>query len=306
MPSMAGAEQPARMVDRVQAWALALGVGLVRRLGPVAASNLGGAIARTIGPWLPVSRVALDNLAAAMPELDAAGRRRVMVGVWDNLGRTAAELPHLGALHRTATGPGWECADDSVLVELGARPGAAVLFTGHLANWELALPVGIAFGFETSSFFRPASNLNVDRLIQNLRRDAVGANLRMFAKGRAGAVAAMKHLLAGRKLGMLVDQKLNEGVAVPFFGRLAMTTTALAAFALRSQCLVVPFHVVRLGPARFEVFCEPPMALPATGDTAADIYTLTAAVNDKLEGWIRKQPADWLWLHRRWPKGGVC
>jgi KDO2-lipid IV(A) lauroyltransferase len=63
---------------------------LLRRLGPVAASNAGGAVARAVGPLLPVSRVADANLRRALPELDSAARRRVIRGVWDNLGRTAS------------------------------------------------------------------------------------------------------------------------------------------------------------------------------------------------------------------------
>ncbi len=296
------------MRDRLQAAAIGAGIWLLRRLGPVAASNLGGAVARTVGPWLPVSRVAHDNLAHAMPELDSAARHRVVRGVWDNLGRTAAELPHLRDLHRiptgagTGTGPGWECLDDTTLAALQTTPGAAILFTGHLANWEIGFPVAAAFGLDVSWFYRPATNAWADRVIQSMRHGAVGAPLQMFAKGRAGAMAALKHLRGGGRLGMMVDQKLNEGVAVPFFGRPAMTTTAVAAFAVRLRCPVIPIHVVRLGPARFRVICEPPMPLPATGDTEADILTLTTAINQTLEGWIRAQPEAWLWLHRRWPK----
>jgi KDO2-lipid IV(A) lauroyltransferase len=59
---------------------------------------------------------------------------------------------------------------------------------------------------------------------------------------------------------------------------------------------------VRLGPARFRVICEPPMALPDTNDRTADVYALTLAMNATLERWIREQPECWLWLHRRWSK----
>ena len=124
----------------------------------------------------------------------------------------------------------------------------------------------------------------------------------MFAKGTAGMRGALAHLRGGGMLGMLVDQKLNEGFAVPFFGRMAMTTPALAHLALRFRCPVIPIHPVRLGPARFRVICEPAMTLPDTGDREADAYALTSAVNATLERWIREQPECWLWLHRRWPK----
>jgi len=295
-------EQPTSKRDRLQAAVLGFSVGMLRRLGPIASSNLGGFVARTLGPWLPVSRVALNNLAFAMPELNADSRRKVLQGVWDNLGRTAAELPHLRSLHRTAVGPGWECDDDSTLAALKGRQGPAILFTGHLANWEIGFPVAAAFGLDVSWFYRPASNRSADQIIQSMRRDAVGSDIQMFAKGRDGAKAALRHLRTGGLLGMLVDQKLNEGIAVPFFGKPAMTTTAVATLSLRFRCPVIPIHVVRLGPARFRVICEPPMELPQTEDSQADIFMLTKAVNATLERWIREKPEDWLWLHRRWPK----
>jgi KDO2-lipid IV(A) lauroyltransferase len=242
------------------------------------------------------------NLRRVMPELDAAARRQIIRGVWDNLGRTAAELPHLVLLQRTADGPGWECDDDSQLRMLRASGGPAILFSGHLANWEIGLSVAATLGLRVSWFYRPASNPVVDRLLRALRREATGGDVPMFAKGAPGGRAAMAHLRRGGLLGMLVDQKLNEGIAVPFFGRDAMTTTALAQFALRLRCSVIPIHPVRLGPARFRVICEPSMVLPDTGNRAADVRALTSEMNRVLEGWIREQPDCWLWLHRRWPK----
>src|SRR5271165_3610573 len=144
--------------DRVQAAALRVGIRFARALGPAAASNLGGHVARMIGPWLPVSRIAGANLRRALPELDARSHRRVLLGVWENLGRTMAEMPHMGALQRTADGPGWECEDDTALRALRDRDGPAILFSGHLANWEIGLAVAAALGLTVSWFYRAASN----------------------------------------------------------------------------------------------------------------------------------------------------
>ncbi len=287
---------------RLEAWAASAALAVLRSLGPVAASNLGGAVARTIGPLLPVSRVADANLRAALPELDRRGRSRVVRGVWDNLGRTVGELPHAGTLRRTASGPGWEIEGADIVEALAARGGPALLFAGHLANWEVLQPVAASFGIRLATFYRAAANPRVDGMIRDLRRRAAGAEARMFAKGAAGARGAMAHLLAGGFLGMLVDQKMNDGIAVPFFGRAAMTAPAVAAFALRFRCPLVPVQVQRLGPARFRIVVRPPLALPETGNRAADIATVMAEVNATLEGWIRARPAEWLWLHRRWPR----
>ena len=275
---------------------------LLRALGPVRASNLCGAVARAVGPLLPVSRVAHANLRAAMPELDAAARRRVVRGVWENLGRTVGELPHLAGLGPAAAGPGWELAGAEALRPLLARDGPAILFSGHIGNWE-ALPVAAAAaGAPFHSMYRTIENREIDALLLDLRRRAMRYDVQMFPKGAAGAIQAMRHLRAGGRLGMLMDQKMNDGIPARFFGLPAMTAPALAVLALRLRCPVIPGWVERTGPARFRVTCEPPMTLPDSGDRDADIAALTQAMNDRLEAWIRAKPEGWLWLHRRWPK----
>jgi KDO2-lipid IV(A) lauroyltransferase len=100
---------------------------------------------------------------------------------------------------------------------------------------------------------------------------------------------------------MLIDQKMNDGIAVPFFGRPAMTATALALLALRHDCVVVPARILRLKGAHFRVILEPPVELPRSGNAAADRLALMTRVNAIVEAWLREKPEQWLWLHRRWP-----
>lgn len=288
-------------IDRAEAGVARAVLWLVRRLGPATASNIGGWLARTIGPLLPVSRVADANLRLAMPELDAAARRRIVRGVWDNLGRTATEFAHVPELRRTAAGPGWEIEGEAVLRAVVADGGPMILVSGHYGNWEV-LPLAVAaFGIRMSSFYRPASNRLIDRMILDLRRAVVG-EVPNFPKGVVGARAAVAHLRRGGPLGILVDQKLNDGIAVPFFGHDAMTAPAAAAMALRFRCPVIAGRVERLGPARFRLTVEPVLALPDSGDRQADVLALTTEINRVLERWIRARPDHWLWLHRRWPK----
>ena len=266
------------------------------------ASNLGGWVARSLGPRLPVSRIADSNLRHALPELDALERARIIRGVWDNLGRTSAELPHLSAFRRSPEGPGWEIEGEEHIEDLRASGAPALFFSGHLGNWEMILPIATDLGLCVSGFYRAASNARANAIIQSLREKALGRHTSMIAKGRRGAHTALLHLQGGGSLGFLVDQKMNNGIAVPFFGRAAMTAPAFAQLALRFQAPIVPIRVVRLGPARFRMVCERPLSIALTGDRRADIYTISLAVNATLEHWIREEPASWLWLHRRWPK----
>ena len=288
---------------RVEALAASAALFLFRALGPVRASNLGGALGRTIGPWLPVSAVAHANLRLTMPELDAASRRRIVRGVWDNLGRTVAEFPHLAALRRdTPSGPGWVAVGTEVL-EAQARKGGPVLFvSGHVGNWEMLPPAVAQFGLPFASFYRTAANPLVDTMIRSLRQDAMGCEVPLFAKGPRGARAALAHVMRGGALGMLVDQKMNDGIEARLFGHPAMTAPALAGIALRQRCPVIPGRIERLGPARLRLVVDTPLTLPDTGDRIADQAMLTQQVNDVLERWIRARPEAWLWLHRRWPR----
>lgn len=278
-------------------------VALFRALGPVRASDLGGALARCIGPLLPVSRIADVNLRLAMPELDGSGRRRVVRGVWENLGRTVGEFPHLGSLPEYApSGPGWFIENEERIDRMARGGGPAILFSGHMGNWEMMPAACARHGVALASFYRAPDNPDVDAVIMGLRNGATGGGAKLFPKGATGARHALAHLARGGALGMLVDQKMNDGVAARLFGRTAMSPSALAAFALRLRCPVIPGYVIRTGPARFHLVAEEPLALPDTGDRDADILTLTQMVNDRLEAWIRARPESWLWLHRRFDK----
>jgi KDO2-lipid IV(A) lauroyltransferase len=296
------ASSPDGLAARATAWALAGLAWLMGRLNPVTASNIGGWLARTIGPHLAPSRTADRNLQRAMPELGPAERRRIVRGVWDNLGRTAAELPHLEEFRQTSSGPGWELEGEEHIAALRETGGQILFFSGHFGNWEMVLPAAAQLGLPVSGFYRAASNRRVDALIQAMRQRALGEGVTMFAKGAQGARAALRHLEQGKSLGLLVDQKMNDGIAVPFFGQEVMTAPALAQFALRYDAPVVPVHVARLGPARFRIICDPALEIPRSGDRKADIQAIMVAVNATLERWIRADPASWLWLHRRWPK----
>ncbi|MCB8874743.1 lysophospholipid acyltransferase family protein [Acidisoma silvae] len=278
---------------------------VLRSLSPARASNIGGAIARAIGTRLPVVKVADANLRYAMPELDAAERKQVIRGVWENIGRTTGELPHMRALARTASGPGWDISGEEILQAQISKGGPAIFFSGHIGNWEMLPPILAHIGIPMASFYRALANPAVDAAVNGLRHQAAGMALPMFPKGAMGARGAFAHLRQGGYLGMLVDQKMNDGIAVDLFGRPAMTAPALAALALRFRCPVIPGRIRRLGPARLRLEVEAPLALPDSGDRHADIAALMRQVNDVLERWIRDDPGSWLWLHRRWPKQDV-
>ncbi len=299
-----------KFAHRAEAAVVWLLIQLLRPLSPVTASRIGSAVAGAIGPLIPTSKIADKNLCLAMPELNAAQRRQITKDCWKNLGATAAELVRIGEITEIplgAPGPGftiigWDEHAAPALANAAEKGGPTLFFTSHIGNWEI-LPAGAhAHGINLAFMYRAASNPLVDAMLMQLRESNFKREITMFAKGAAGGRAAYAHLLKGGNLGLLTDQKLDTGLSTPFFNHDAMTMDALATFALRFQCPVIPTYVTRIAPARFLITCEAPLTLPATNDKEADKQTLTTTMNQTLERWIRAKPGAWLWLHRRWPK----
>jgi len=262
------------------------------------ASAIGGFAGRTIGPRIGLSRRARRNLARFMPELGEAGIEAAVVEMWDNLGRLAAEYPHLDDIGWVGDAPRVEIVGGQIVRDAIERGRPVIFFGAHQANWELGAMLTTRFGHPLHAVYREANNRYVEMLLRARRGRSVAG---LVPKGRKGARLAMEALKKGEWLGMLLDQKMNDGVAVPFFGTDAMTAPAIATLALRYDCTVIGAQFERLGGAYFRITLTGPVPLPATGDEEADRMAVLRAVNAEIERWVRARPGQWLWLHRRWP-----
>jgi KDO2-lipid IV(A) lauroyltransferase len=287
-----------RLYYPVQAFFVFLIFSFFRFLSPERASAVGGRLASWIGPRLGKSRKALRHLALALPELPPERHREILHGMWENLGRVFAEMPHLDSLwNETPRRIEMVGAEYFDLIRHSGRP--ALLISGHLANWELLGGGAAHHGCPITTIYRRPNNPYVDAL---LLRGRQASQVRLVPKGREGGMALVSTLIKKGTIGLLIDQKLNDGIPVPFFGHPCMTTPAPAQLALRYQCLVFPVRVERLEGTYFRITVCPPLPLPNTGDVQADIFHLTRTFNQLLEAWIRERPEQWLWLHRRWPE----
>jgi KDO2-lipid IV(A) lauroyltransferase len=286
--------------EYAQAAAVRLCLGFFGLLPLDAASSFGGAVARLIGPTLPVSARARRNLQRALPYLGGAERERIIRRMWDNLGRVVAEYPHLSRIRCFGGGRRVGVRGTEHIDRARDAGRGIILVSGHFGNWEIGCVAAAQYGLDVAQVYRAANNPAVEAIMLRLRR-SLGVD--PISKGAAGARRIIAAIKAKRTLAMLVDQKMNDGIAVPFLGRDAMTASAAAELALRYDCALLPARVDRVGGSKFRVTVYPPLPLPRTGDRQADILALMTAVNQCLETWVRDDPAQWFWLHRRWPDG---
>jgi KDO2-lipid IV(A) lauroyltransferase len=277
-------------------------IGFFKLFGVERASALGGWLGRNVFYRTSVSNRARDNLAAAYPEKSEAEREAIIVEMWDNLGRTIAEYSHLGQFKLKGTDPrltvtGTEHSDAAI------ASGKGVIFvSGHFANWEMMPFTAHQLGYESGEVYRPLNNPYVDRWMVRQRMENGPAQ--QIAKGAQGTKRIFTLLRGGKSILLLADQKTNEGLPAPFFGRDAMTTPAPAALALKLGAVILPASNERMGGARFRMTVHPPVEFTPTGDHDRDIHQLTIKITEAIEQMVRYRPSQWLWIHRRWPKEG--
>lgn len=267
------------------------------RLVPIRrASGFVGRVAKWLGPKLSISKRARRNLIQAFPEKTTAEIDRLVWEMWESLGQTAAEFCHMDRFD-TLDPDHIEIVGAEHLEAMRDDGETALMFSAHLANWEVAGLAAIQRGMDLIGIYRRANNPLVERLFLNSRGWPEGS---LIPKSERGARQCFIEMRRGRHLCLLMDQKLNEGIEVPFFGRPAMTSTMLAKYALYFRCPVHPVSIRRMGLCRYRLEVEEAIPLPETGDTDKDVEILTRAATDRIEAWVRRDPSQWLWLHNRW------
>jgi len=282
---------------RLEALGFDLFIGAVRLMGVDRASDFGGWLGRTFGPMSGAHKVATRNLKLAFPEKDPAWHEQILREQWDGLGRSFAEFPLMDKI-LPSTGR-VEVVGKERLVEIAENRIPVVFVSGHLSNWEVMPAAIVDSGVVCEMTYRAANNPYVDKRIKESR---FRYGVRLFApKGGDGARELLEGMKQGKSVALMNDQKFNSGVAAPFFGHLAHTAPGPTRLAIRFGTVLQPMSVQRLKGARFRAVVHDPIVPPKTGDRTADIEAGVRMINAFMEDRIRERPAEWFWVHRRWP-----
>jgi len=292
---------PVTLMHRIEYGLARILLAFFKIVGLHRASAIAGGLMRMLGPRLrTLSMRAESNLTKAFPDWTQAQINETTKQVWENLGRTAAEFTHLEKFRAFETGGRVSVTGLDQLKRIIASKQPAIFVSGHFANWEIIPATLHRAGLQYGFVYRAANNPLVDELIIHKRGDVMSRL--QIPKGKRGGRALMEAIKSGRSLAMLVDQKLNDGISVPFMGRPAMTAPAAARLALKFGLPVIPVSNERRPDAQFHVTIHEAIDFTPAGDMQTDVYALTKKINEALERDIRARPGQWLWLHRRWPK----
>ena len=289
-----------RLRYALEAAALFTFIGLFRLIGLNASSALGGFIGRNVFYRVrPIMNRARVNLRATFPDKSQAECEVIVRAMCDNLGRTVAEYAHLEKFSMHGDNPRLQIANREIGEAAIATGKGVMFFSGHFANWEMMPFIATQLGFQGGEVYRPQNNPIVDRWLVAQR--IANGPAEQVAKGPSGTRKIFTLLRRGKAVFLLADQKTNEGIAAPFFGRDAMTTPLPAMLALKLGSVLLPASGERLDGSRFRITILPPLQFAPSGDQERDVYALTCLINDTVEKMVRANPSQWLWIHRRWP-----
>ena len=297
------AEPRSKFLDAVVG-GLAIGaLGAIKRLDRKFSADFAGGFMRRVGPFLPEHRIGRNNLRAAYPQKSDAEIEQILAGVWDNLGRVAAEFAHLDEFYAayTQSGPqiiGLSPETSERAARIRKNGKAVIGFAAHLANWEVSALAVKALGFDSAVLYRRPNISAVSDVIVKLRAPLMG---QLIPTGLDAPVKMARLLETGTNVGMLVDQHFSKGVDVIFFGRWCKANPLIAMIARQTECPIHGLRAVRLPDGNSfwgEITDEIPPARDADG--RIDVKGTMQAITSVIEGWVREHPDQWLWLHRRW------
>ena len=268
-------------------------------IGLKLSSNLGEIIGKYFGPLFRKKTIAKKNILIAFPDLSEKSVNEMIEYMWKNVGRIFGEYIHINKFSIIDEKKNKIVFVNKNNVEILKKNNKAIVFfSGHFANFELMAKCLRELGFNIGAIYRPLNNIFLNPIMEFIRKKYICPI--QIEKGSTGTKKLIKHISTNNPLALMIDQRLSSSIRVPFFNQPATTTTTPAQLAIKYDALLVPVYLKRLKKTNFEFFVEEPLTVKKTNDYEKDIFNITQIMNKKIEEFIRRDPASWLWSHDRW------
>lgn len=247
-----------------------------------------------IGYGLGIRRqVAAENLQRVYPDMPPKQRKKLLKRVYLNLGLSAAELyllPEKQLISGTSIN-GRENLEAALALGKGV-----ILATAHLGNWEAARTLPL-FGIPLAAVVQKQHNHLFDAY-NNALRTRQGVRLIDQRHGLKELLACLRQNMV---VTILTDQNAGpEGLILEFLGHPAPHWKGAAKISLRYKAPIVPGYALRNPEGGISICFEPMIHHPELSDSTENQLLLLKEINAVTERYIRQNPKQWLWLHRRW------
>ena len=266
-----------------------------RIIGLNLSSYLGGILVWSYGLFSKRNLIGMKNLNLAFPKKSSKEKKKILRKMWYHFGRVIGEYPHLHKI-KIYKNPNLKIIGINNLLDPLKKNKNCIYFSAHIGNWELSSHPLIQNGFKINFVYRALNNKFADDLLKKIR---FKYGVKLIKKGAEGAKECIKALKKKENLGMLIDQKMNDGLPVNFFNKIAMTAPAIAKFALKFRCQIVPALCIREKGIKYKIEYFKPIQYSFLKKLGSE-EKIMLYLNKIIERWIIEHPEQWIWVHDRW------
>ena len=248
------------------------------------------------GKFSKRNKIVKKNLSKVFPDLTLNKKNKIIKDMWFHFGRVIGEYPNLNKL-RIGKDNEISIENESNLLNPLKQYPNCLFFSAHIGNWELTSHLLTKNGFKIHFIYRAPNNELVDNLLKKIR---IGYGVGLIKKGNEGAKQCLKILNKdGGHIGMLIDQKMNDGIETNFFNQKVMSPSAIAKFSLKYKCPIIPAVCIREKSTNFRISYLEPLT-PSKLKTIGNETEIMNHLNRIVEEWVRLNPEQWIWFHNRW------
>lgn len=259
-------------------------------IGLKAATRLTSLIVCYFGRMHKSSKIAYQNIKMIFPKLSDEQINKIIMQVWNNIAKLIVETPILYSYSQKQFESHVEITGLENIEHL--KDKRVIFYTAHFANWEIISRALAPYGIKFSAVYRESNNKYIDKIIDDYRHKI---DIEMIPKGKKGVKKIIRAIENNRNLVMLVDQRLDDGIKIPFMGVDAMTAPAIASLAIKYNCQLIGLQSIRLEGSKFKVVIHPQLKIHDL-----QVEEILLMINDQISGWIKAYPGLWFWLHQRW------
>ena len=265
-----------------------------RIIGLKLSRNLFSFIFIKFGRFFKSQKIINQNLEKIAKNLTKDNKEKVIDKMWSNYGKTFIEYIYLNYFRKNSNHI--EIVNKEIIEDLVKNNKKAIFISGHFANYELMSMELTKLNLRLATIYRPLNNIFLNPFMVFLRKKFVCKN--QIKKGINGVKQSLNFMEKNYSIALMVDQRLSEGVKVPFFNELASTTSLPAQLAIKFKCDIIPIYISRKDGDRFKMEIMKPIKINLNKKNEKD--EITKQINELLEKLIVRDPSQWILTHNRW------
>ena len=269
---------------------------IIKLIGLSKSRILFAKVFNSIGPIIKSKNTINNNLGKLFGSYSEDKKKEITYKMWSNYGKLFAEYIFLFKFRKSNSHI--NVKGESILEDIKKNGRPVIFVSGHFSNFELMSMELTKRQINLATIYRPLNNIFLNPFMEYLRKKYICKN--QIKKGLTGVKHSIEHLRKNCSIALMIDQRVSEGVKLPFFEYKALTTTLPAQLALKHKYNIVPIYIARDKNDNFEMEIYQPIDIANRENTEKNKLEISMNLNKIIEKMILKDPSQWIWTHNRW------